>query len=122
MSDLYLRISDKAYIEQKVDLGHEYSLQGTITIESEKKKPDEEGGFDYTFTSKFTGAIELKKGNEVIKGKEKGRQSQLNRAATWHLQNEVENQLEREEFYNQFMGAFRRHMREVYEIFKSEIK
>lgn len=70
MNEHYLRITDKASIAEPLEIDHEYTFAGIITIEKIEKAGNGEG-FDYTHKAKFTSHLELQKGDKVIKGNKK---------------------------------------------------
>lgn len=74
-NNYYLRITDKASIAEPLEIDHEYTFAGIITIEKIEKAGNGEG-FDYTHKAKFTSHLELQKGDKVIKGNKKSSVSQ----------------------------------------------
>lgn len=115
MNTHYLKITGAAAIPEPIELDHEYTFAGIVTTESSKKKSDGEGGFEYTHSAKFTSHIELQKGEKVIKGTVKGKNSQRVRQAIWSLQqNEGMTHINEEDFYDLMTPIIIDHLPELF--------
>lgn len=115
MNTHFLKITGSAAIPEPLELDHEYTFAGIVTTESSKKKSDGEGGLEYTHSAKFTSHIELQKGDKVIKGTVKGKNSQRIRGGVWHLQqNEGMTHIDEEDFYNAMTSIIIEHLPELF--------
>ena len=97
-----------------------------ITVEAEifdVGYPDnQDGTYNQIFKAKHNGKCEVAQGDTPIKGKDKGGEAKLTRAAIWHLQDAVEKMnISQEAFYSEVHTMIRRNLPAIYERYKQEI-
>lgn len=124
INDHYIKITDKAYIDEPLQDECEYQIEGVIETDgfTDKGDKDNPGKRIITYKAKFVRNITLQRGGQVIRLKDKGSESKKLRGAIWHLQDEVERKdIDEEVFYKAVQGMIRGKLREIYERYKSEL-
>lgn len=116
----YLKISEKAYIEQPLKHETEYEIKGVVTttedLQSHKK------GQILTYSAIFTGNVELieiRTGN-LIKGKAKGSYSQRFRGRICGYAKDELGEIDTEAYYENFMKKAIRYVPELCEYLNSK--
>ena len=71
-----LKITDSVSIPVPLEMDTDYAFVGTVTVHGDSRASKEDGSFVHTMKARFFSGIELIKGEQVIKAKDKGSNSQ----------------------------------------------
>lgn len=99
MNSHVLRITGESELPESLELDHEYLISINAEISKISKKGDQEGGHIYTYSGRQRTCEVLKDNGEILKGKDKTRQSNKTRYAIEACKNDFLPQMEDEEFY-----------------------
>jgi len=74
--DHFLTITDRVNIPVPLDLDTDYQVVAEISTYKEEKGSKQDGTYNFIHKAKFTGGVQLLKGEKVIKGEKKSSASQ----------------------------------------------
>jgi len=113
-----LRIVGSAEIPEGLEFGNDYKILLDCSITSIRDKDNEDGTIDRTFAARLLNAS-INDSKKSIMTKDKHRESQKTRGSIYHLQAEIGDQREEEEFYVYMQKMIRANIGEIYERYKS---
>lgn len=78
MNSFSIRIIGKAEIPEALDVEKEYVLATRVATESVTKRPNDDGGYDYTFSLKINAHVDIEAQGKLIRSKDpKSRSKQM---------------------------------------------
>jgi len=80
-STFWIKITGKANIPVPLEIDTDYGFAGNISVYGITTGSKQDGTYNQTFSAKFTDEIQLIKGDQVIKAKDKTSKSQTLRKA-----------------------------------------
>ena len=75
-NDHYLTITDRVNIPVPLEIDTDYQVVAEISTWKDGRESKQDGTFNYIYKAKFVGAVQLIKGEKVIKGQKKTSASQ----------------------------------------------
>jgi hypothetical protein len=99
MNSHILKIVGESELPEALDLGKDYLISINAGITKISKKSDEEGGFIFSYQAKQRTCEVLKDNGEILKTKDKSKQSPKTRAAILATRNDFMPELEEEDYY-----------------------
>src|SRR6266481_9158826 len=107
MNSHILKIVGQSELTEPLEFDHDYLISINATITGISKKSDDQGGIIFTYKANQRTCEVLKSNGQVLKGKDKSKQSQKLRIAILGYQQSDNPEIDDELYYNEIMGSIR---------------
>lgn len=114
-----LKLIGSAELNESLEINHDYALAVEGTVTDITKSSDEQGGFVYSHKLKLRVCEVLKSNGEIIKAKVKGSESVKTRLAILGIKDQINPEMEDQQFYEAIQQQFRRFLPEVIKFMES---